>query len=490
MNNLTDVKQLQRILTEIKMYNSKNPNASMESKALQKELVTLLGYMTEFDLMVTCFEKNEIMASVIADIDTRINLINRERQIEQKNIEGKPLVNTSKALLASTNYLERLTRMRDALQNRNFKYYIEALNNQMKTADSLIAMCSSTLKEGVPGVETLFGNQLITGKDFNSEALEQLFLIVTDERLRTELKMYLQCEDNVNKVETSINNNNEFLGYIEKVHFNHTLFKEFISLRSFFNSSKEEQNQTFLMARIQKLKLELESLPTSGVKSIACAPTRNKIKNSITYYEECLEEIKDKLRRKEEVEAELTRKGLGEIVKCYGETNCLESPVEKATDYIKHNLRSSYPLSLTDAKSRIETMNEDSTKQLTKLKKDLDVEKTHLSTQALNLVTTYPEDVKKVFILLKARPSGGIAPLLATYALMAFVEAKKLTFEEIKEAASLPIDTLKLFESYDNMVKTEAITAQKKLVDLEQDYSFKISEALMPEKTEDMPMKK
>ena len=465
---LTDeARSFYKIFKEIRIYLNQTPSISDEDRKNIAELLRVLKYKIQFDILKESIENDNFITCTVADIDTKLLQIDKERKKINDSIKDMQLVTGTKRLIALRRTSDELDRIRTYISNREFNFYIDAMNAEVKSTNELIAVCNQVLRDGEEEYATIFGNPLI-GRDGVSKAgIDLLFSIMTDGELRWEHERYLKVEDKFLAIQEEKDNNSLFLKLIDLSKKNEVAVREYLKLRVVLNEQHLAEYEHHREDYATK-KLVLANLSTTGITGVLNKRQRDPLAVDILSLETAIKDHEEKVEEVKKLESILKNIGLGEVVDSLN--NAIEGDeltvYDKVAAYLKASVKR-YTFDVKTAHERIEARNK-------ALDKKLDIELMYvndsangLSNKAHKLITLYHDDVVKMFNLFKVRSEHGFSPVLAAYILKALCDARNLDYREINEISCMDLDIEQLFKIYAEITQAEVKNIQESLMDVQ-----------------------
>lgn len=429
---------------------SSDMSSSEEEKELTNKLLNLLQYTAEFYVLEHCLEGNVYITSAIASIQTMLNVI-------EEQLKNDP---TNERLLRTK---EEFEHAKTCIDNKQFDFYVKAMNKKLETRYELERACYGVLSSGKQDFIHMFGDSLIQGDNIGEEGINRMFNILNNEELKSELQTFLNYERHYNIVNRGKSESEEFLQYLRLARDNHDLLRKYIGCRT---ATSYTSNDRYIKSKelLGMYTLELESLPT-GLLGAVVRNKRNALEKDIERCRTAITIYEDKLKEKEEIEQELEAIGLGPIAKCYN--NIIEGEgltvEEKVVVYLRTNLRKD-KLDLSAIESRIGKTITAYQEKLTASADILKIQWEKLSPYAQELIEHYHDDVVRLFELEKTQEMGGVTPMLCAYVLKTISDTKNLTAAEIIEMCDhLKMDEAMLERSYTAMVGNQGRNIQSTL---------------------------
>ena len=265
---LTDeARSFYKIFKEIRIYLNQTPSISDEDRKNIAELLRVLKYKIQFDILKDSIENDNFITSTVADIDTKLLQIDKERKEINDRIKDMQLVTGTKRLIALRRTSNELDRIRTYISNREFNFYIDAMNAEVKSTNELIAVCNQVLRDGEEEYATIFGNPLIGRDGVSKTGIDLLFSIMTDGDLRGELERYLKVEDKFLAIQEEKDNNSLFLKLIDLSKKNEVAVREYLKLRVVLNEQHiaeyEHHREDYATKKLVLANLSIISLSVS-----------------------------------------------------------------------------------------------------------------------------------------------------------------------------------------------------------------------------------
>lgn len=449
--NISEFKQLINSIKDIGL-----DSESLEEKKVVQDLVEVLKYICEFDILSYAYDNSEEFNSIIPNIDAKLALLDlRIQEIKNKyKEEGSLTTFEMRKLQAARMSYNRYQDIKDAIETRNFEHYVDMMNKNLSNASQIIAVCSSALSMGEKDFSELFGEKISDEEHISENYLNILYRIVNNHQLISELKLYFKRENGAQVDSQHYDKDNKYLEYLRLAKKYFPQLREYIAAKSLISESGRNK-ESMLRARLGKSKLELDSLSEGFFASIRNHKERVSLQHQIDKDEEELARIENKRPQIYELESTLKSIGLAPVIDAfdYKIEDKNDSPEQAAVDYLKANL-SRTGLDITSVENKVAHEMSILNSRIEKRDSIVNGAFEHLSPYAQKLVTNFHDDVVKILDIIEEKRPGGITPLLAAYVLKALVDAKNISYEELNNIIRL-YDSKgihALVDSYENVV--------------------------------------
>lgn len=428
---------------------SGDTSLSVEEKEITRKLLNLLQYTAEFYILEHCMEGNDVIRSAMASIQTMLNMIDAQ-------LEKDP---TNESLLRTK---EEFLHAKSCIENRQFDFYVKAMNKKLETRYELERACYGVLSSGKQDFTHMFGDDIVReDNNIGEQGINMMFSILNNEQLKEELHTYLNYEHRFNIMHKGKSESEMFIEYLRIARDNQDLLRRYINCRtatSYTTNDRYIKNKELL----GYYTLELENVPKDGILGIVNRNRRIELETSIDRCKKAIAIYDDKMREKQEIEQQLIDLGLGPVIKCYN--NIIEgeglSVEEKAVVYLRANLRKD-KLDLTSVEARIGRSINNYQERINTEEQILQGYRSKLSPYAQELLAVYHDDILRLFELEQSKEVGGVTPLLCAYILKTISDTKNLSAEEvIVMCDELKIDEEKLETSYRAMLGNQGRNIQ------------------------------
>lgn len=471
--------ELKSAINEVKTLLKEKTNATDEERKIMRDLMQVLRFAVEFDILEECFSNNANMMSVVADIDTKLISLDNERK---EIISEPPSADKNIRLISLAGTKNRLLEFKKTIQEKNFRFYVESMCKNIKSSNALIGACYDVLSGGVEDFSYLFGESLANGTSIGTEAIDKIFSIIHNTSLQKELEGYFKREKISQDHVEHKSDNNEYLRYLELAKANESLLKEYIELRT-LTSESVLRREIELRNRIDTTTIELDNMSDSHMMRLVSTKRRNDLESIITTSTQELDKIKRNKLRKEDVAEKLREVGLAKVIDCYGRVieGTTLTVEEKVAEFLKVSLRRT-SLDISGAKMRIEGTNKQMDSLTARATQSIDKYKSTMSSYGRELITEYHDDVQKIMELLKDKSKRD--NLVTIYVLRILAKSKNLNYQDVIEICNLKTGTEKLAEGYEKMITNLASSLQDDLVELEERDIYDLSAFLKPQETD------
>ena len=185
-----EARSLYQTFKEIRVYLNQTPAISVEDRKKIGELLRVLKYKIEFDVLEESLKDDSFITSVVADIDTKLLHIDQERKEITDNMKNMQLVTSTRRLIALRRTSNELDRIKTYIRERQFDYYVEAMNAKLESTNELVMACNQVLRNGMNDYSYMFGHELVGNNGLDKEGLDLLFSIITNKELKEQLSNY------------------------------------------------------------------------------------------------------------------------------------------------------------------------------------------------------------------------------------------------------------------------------------------------------------
>lgn len=458
-----------KVLGQVRAYLTQTPDISLEDRQKIAELLRVLKYNVEFQILEDSLRDDSFITSVVGDIKTKLLHIDEERKSINESIKNNELLNNTRRLIALRRTSNELDRILTYIQNRQFSYYIEAMNEILGSTNELVIACSNVLAHGNKDYTHMFGKTVVRNDSVDKEGIDLLFSIVTDGDLKAELDRFLKIEEKYNAILEEKNSNKRFMELINLIKSNEVTFREYLKLRPVLSP---ESNASYLANRenLATSKLVLDNLKSDGLAGIFNKRQRDQLEIDILRYEADIKSYEEKKKEAEKLEAILVGVGLGDVVTAL--SNIVEGVEltieEKVAAYLKASFKkSSFDIRPAQIRVSERSIEIDSRLAIASLK--LNDVVSSLSNKAHKLVTSYHDDVVKMYSLFNTRKDNGFSPILAAYILKLLSDSRSLDYRDINDMCSLEVDIEAMFNKYALLHQEETRVIQEQLMEVREE---------------------
>lgn len=457
-----EARSLYQTFKEIRVYLNQTPAISVEDRKKIGELLRVLKYKIEFDVLEESLKDDSFITSVVADIDTKLLHIDQERKEITDNMKNMQLVTSTRRLIALRRTSNELDRIKTYIRERQFDYYVEAMNAKLESTNELVMACNQVLRNGMNDYSYMFGHELVGNNGLDKEGLDLLFSIITNKELKEQLSNYLKLEENYSRYSKEKDDNNKFLKLIGIAKKNEVTVREYLKIRSVLSEDARKANMKD-KENLATSRLLLENLSDVGIAGIFNKKQREQLGIDILRYETSIKEYDEKTTEALKLESILKNIGLGDVVVSLNNVDSEILTIEdKVAAFLKLSVRRT-SFDVFTAQVKITEKNNQLDSKMAKETLYLNDYLNTLSNEAYRLITKYHDDVIKLFELFKTRDNNDFSPLLSTYILKVLSDAKSLSYDEINEICLLDIDIDALFRSYAVMNQSETKNIQEQL---------------------------
>lgn len=432
MSRIVNISEFRELITNIKNMSIDSDNP--QDKQVVHDLLKVLKYICEFDILSMAYDDSEKFNSIVPNID--IKLLELEMvitDIKQKyKTQGGLSPAEIRTLQAARLSYNRYQEIKDAIETRNFEHYVESMNKNLNNATQVISVCSSALAIGEENYLKLFDEKIVDkDNNINENPLNILYRIINNASLFNELKNYCKREGSIQNANDKIEKDKKFLEYIRLASEHFQILREYITSKSVLGESGKNK-ECVLNSRLSKSKLKLEELSQGFLSSIRNIREKNKLQAQIFKDESELERIQKRKPQIMEFERKLREVGLGPIIGNfdYSIDNKDNSPEQAAIDYIRVNMNR-FGLDISDVEQKIQYEIVTLESKVERGDNVINDSFEHLSPYAQTLVTNFHDDIVKIVDLVENKDSFGVTPLLAAYVLKALTDAKNINFAEL-----------------------------------------------------------
>lgn len=461
-----EARSFNKIFEQVRTYLTQTPDLSLEDRQKIGELLRVLKYNVEFQILEDSLNDDGFIKSVVGDIETKLLHIDEERKRINESIRNNELLNNTRRLVALRRTSNELDRILTYIKNRQFSYYIETMNEILGSTNELIIACSKVLAHGNEDYTHMFGNTIVGNNGIDKEGIDLLFSIITDVDLKAELDRFLKAEEKYKSILAEKNANKKFLELINLAKKNEVTFREYLKVRPVLSS---ESNKTYLANRenLATSKLVLDNLKSDGLAGIFNKRQREQLEIDILRYETDIKSYEEKKQEAEKLEVILAGIGLGDVV--FALSNTVEgvelTVEEKVAAYLKASIKKT-SFDVRPAQTRVSERNKEIDGRLTRASLELGDVVNTLSNKAHRLVTSYHDDVVRMYSLFSTRKETGFSPILAAYILKLLSDSRNLDYRDINDMCTLDIDIEAMFKKYALLHQEETRIIQEELMDV------------------------
>lgn len=461
-----DARSFYKVINQIKtMY--KDTTISEEDRIKVVELLRVLKYKVQFDVLNQCIQNNDYITSVLAGIDTKLLHIDAEREEIKQQIEEMDLVPNTKRLVALRRTSNELDRIKSLIEKRQFNFVIQALNEGLVTTNELVSACNLVLKEGVQDYSKLFGTQLVVDGQINKRAIDLLFEIILDTSLKKDLRKYVEANQAYLNLLDKKQDNERFLKLVKLASNNQVALREYLRVRSVLS---ESSHNTYIKNReiLATKRIVLDNLPTDGIAGIFNRKQRDSLSIEIMAAEHEIKEYETKMEEVKKLEGILLNVGLGDVIDSLSNTNYEQnlSVPERAAMYVKTACgRAAFDYHTAEVS--VKKSNEELDQKISKAIMRSESELAALSTKAHRLIVEDRQDILKIMSLLEEKKEEGLSPLLAAFILKALSDSKNLDYQDIVDMCNLDVNVEQLYGQYLQATQDEVLEIQNQITNIQ-----------------------
>lgn len=458
MSKQIDVDNFRASLLAIRDYVRSNPDISYEEREKLSELLRVLKYIVQYDILEQCFHDNAFLISVVADIDTRLFAIEEEelllKQDRKKNV---------KRLIALKRTTADLKRIKQSILDKDFSFYVKEMNASLQSTEELVTACNAVLVTGKDNYMRLFNSS----KDDNVsiEGINVLFNILTMPGLKGKLEEFLSLEHSFAALRKEKADNIRFLEYLKLAKRNEILLREYLAVVGKVNGS----NYDYYLVNKETVatgEMALADIATQGLQGILNKRRREQLEKGIEEARACVLEYEKNSQRYRELNNLLHRFGLGPVIDVYSSYGEEKSVEDRVATFIKASFNRKF-FSITAAEEKVRARNREIDYSLESEKLYVENSKSKVEEQARDFIVLNHDDVVTILEMLTENNHMDFSPLLAAYILKAISDAKYLSYEEILRVCSINLDVEGLIGMYREQYNVEARDIQQELAQLE-----------------------
>lgn len=459
---INKVNSFRTVFNQIKAYVKANPDMSKKDCEKISELLRVLKFIVQHDILEQCFSEHAILTSVVADIDTKLYAIEVEREelLQTRNKD------TLKKLIALRKTTDDLNSIKRSIKQKDFSFYAQEMAAGLKSSNELIIACATVLGHGKDEYLSMFGRNLVEGSTINEQGINILFNILTTPNVKNRLEAYLNNEMGYTALKQERDDNNRFLEYLLLAKKHESLLREYLTILS---HDPTVNNAGYIKAKatLARGELELSDIPTSGLAGILNRKKRELLEFELERAKADVAAYEKDYARAAELKTLLTRLGLGPILDVYfdGKTTP-ETIEEKVAMYIKSTLNRNF-FNITVAKEKIKERNREITGLLSSSIFEIEKEKNALGEEERQYIVLNHDEVVRILDILNSKDKAGLSPLLAAYILKVLSDVKHLSPDDILDICAVNVDTKGLYDMYSKQYEMEARSIQDRLVDIE-----------------------
>lgn len=404
-----------------------------DDKKLLVDLLSTLRFYYEFLVLGYCYDNNPALQSLLSSIDVKaakykamIDELERKR-----DTVGFDEFDHVKLKARKLSY-DRCQELRRVILDRDFKHYTAFMNQQVDSANQIMAICASALAN----VEIDYAKEFeISGK--KCTVLDVIDKLRRDKKLCDELNTFYTREKKFSVDGQSLEQDKKFLDYIRKVKENEALVRRYRDtlIKSGVNSVDED---TVLHSRISRNKLELENLNNGILSNLRNSREKYRIESQIERDEKDLKSREENRPLLREVEVAMKEAGLESISRQYrsATSNTDQNVEQRVIDFIKLAMtKNSFEIKAVEA--NLEEKINSYEKRLDQKATLVDAYRNSMSPYAQEIVDKYHDEGDKIIDIINNNVKGAaITPLLSAYVLKALFDAKQLTFEDYKHISN------------------------------------------------------
>lgn len=433
---------------------------SPKDKQVLLDLLKTLNYICEFKILKQCYDRDTTIKNIIPNIDAKLKKLGSIIDgLQAELLERGELTDFEKIKLkATTVSYNRYSEIKDAIESRNFDHYVNFMNNNLSSANQIMAVCSGVLDQADVDYAKTF---VINGNE--KTAVDVIYDLKQMPSLSQELTRYFNRKKHyVVENEERIREDQEYLRYLELIKDNEVLFRKFMDSIIVIGTT-ENDKEVIVRERLSRNKLKLADLNKSVLASLKNIKIISSLESSIEKDEAELEKIE---RVKESfgiILSQMNDVGLMPIANQYVSTsaNTDESIEQRVVDYVKVSMRVK-SFDIKGVKTKIEEEVRLLESQIVRQKELLEGSYESLSSYGKELVHKYPEETEHLLDIVNDKVKGEVTPLFAAYALKALMDSKSISPANLTQITNnFKSGGLEaLVDSYNAIVKNTAATLE------------------------------
>lgn len=433
---------------------------SPKDKQVLLDLLKTLNYICEFKILKQCYDRDTTIKNIIPNIDSKLKKLGATIDgLQSELLERGELTDFEKIKLkATTVSYNRYSEIKDAIESRNFDHYVNFMNNNLNSAQQIMAVCSSVLDQADVDYAKTF---VINGNE--KTAVDVIYDLKQMPTLSQELTRYFNRKKHyIVENEEKIRDDQEYLRYLELIKNNETLFRRFMDSIIVIGTTDNDK-EIIVRERLSRNKLKLADLNKSVLTSLKNIKLISSLESSIEKDEAELEKIERVKESFGMILSQMNDAGLMPIANQYVSTSAnIDASVEqRVVDYVKVSMRVK-SFDIKDVKTKIEEEVRLLESQRVRQKELLNGSYESLSSYGKELVHKYPDETEHLLDIVNDKVKGEVTPLFAAYALKALMDSKSISPANLTQitnnAKSGGLEAL--VDSYNAIVKNTAITLE------------------------------
>lgn len=467
---LSQFKSLTLELVEL----SKIDDLSVESKKVVRDLTTALKYQIEYSIMNEVIKENESVKEIIPTIDEVINRIMTFKAgiYEKFRESGKEVMDLSDRikLLTMEKNLRRLNGIKEAVEQRNFNSYINAMNNQISSSNDLVIIIKSVLSDGY---NEYFSKNLIKGGKVNENVMMIIYSIMKDKTLFKELKEYIHKEHEVKELKTDYEQDERDLDMFYKCREYENEFRRYIILTSRMKEYDTLEGE--LTAAVSESSSKIDDLTSQKYSRVFYNSTLKKLETDVLRKKDKLDRIHKQREELKILEDKLTSLGFGPILSSFKtELGQMNNVYDKFVMYIKTKMNSDlFDVNgfITGFKERMRKKRVEVSVSERKLPGILDND----GNLTKKLIEYYHDDVEKIVNLYNV--DEDMSKLIAFYVLNLLCSAKKLDYTDLNDVYVSDESMEETFKRLEECLNKDLERINEEVQDVEEDISSVMKKA-------------
>ncbi len=467
---LSQFKSLTLELVEL----SKIDDLSVESKKVVRDLTTALKYQIEYSIMNEVIKENESVKEIIPTIDEVVNRIMTFKAgiYEKFRESGKEVMDLSDRikLLTMEKNLRRLNGIKEAVEQRNFNSYINAMNNQISSSNDLVIIIKSVLSDGY---NEYFSKNLIKGGKVNENVMMIIYSIMKDKTLFKELKEYIHKEHEVEELKTDYEQDERDLDMFYKCREYENEFRRYIILTSRMKEYDTLEGE--LTADVSESSSKIDDLTSQKYSRVFYNSTLKKLETDVLRKKDKLDRIHKQREELKILEDKLTSLGFGPILSSFKtELGQMNNVYDKFVMYIKTKMNTD----LFDVNGFIAGFKE----RMRKKRVEVSVSERKLpgildndGNLTKKLIEYYHDDVEKIVNLYNV--DEDMSKLIAFYVLNLLCSAKKLDYTVLNDVYVSDESMEETFKRLEGCLNKDLERINEEVQDVEEDISSVMKKA-------------
>lgn len=461
---LSQFKSLTLELVEL----SKIEDLSIESKKVIRDLTTALKYQIEYSIMNEVIKESESVKEIIPTIDEMVNRITTFKAgiYEKFRESGKEVIDLSDRikLLTMEKNLRRLSAIKEAVEQKNFNSYINAMNNQISSSNDLVIIVKSVLSDGY---NEYFSNDLIKDGKVNENVMMIIYSIMKDKTLFKELKEYIDKEHEVNELKADYEQDERDLEMFYKCREYENEFRRYIILTSRMREYDTLEGE--LTASVSESSSKIEDLTAQKYSRVFYNSTLKKLENDVLRKKDKLDRIHKQREELKILEDKLTVLGFGPILSSFKtELGQMNNVYDKFVMYIKTKMNTDlFDVNgfIVGFKERLRKKRIEVSASERKLPNTLDGD----GNLTKKLIDNYHDDVEKIVNLYNI--DEDMSKLIAFYVLNLLCSAKKLDYTDLNDVYVSDESMEETFKRLEGCLNKDLEQINEEVQDVEKDIS-------------------